>query len=276
MPDNVKLSSKLHGSRILVVGGSAGVGYAVAEASIEQGAAAIIISSSNPGRVENSVTRLRNSYPSKADGVSGVACNLAQADDLETNIVALLDAATINGAQKPDHIAYTAGDTPIPKALGDVDLKYIKVSFLVRSFAAMLFAKHASKYLVPGPGSSLTLTSGTASVRPNPNWPALTAVTSSVTGLARALALDLRPTRVNAVTLGVVNTETFQSYWTDKTSEEKEKLVSLTTAKTATGAVGQPEDVAEAYIYCMRDHNITRTSVYTIAVSSLYKQYIGI
>ncbi|RSL97736.1 hypothetical protein CDV31_012916 [Fusarium ambrosium] len=263
MADNTKFTSKLHGSRILVVGGSAGVGYAVAEASIEQGAAAIIISSSNSGRVESSVTRLRKSYPSKAERISGVACNLAQEDELETNIVALLNAATNNGAQKLDHIAYTAGDTPIPKALGDLDLDYIKGSFLVRSFAAMLLAKHASKYLAPGPGSSFTLTSGTASVRPNPNWPALTAVTSSVTGLATALALDLRPTRVNAVVLGVVNTETFQSYWTDKTLEEKEKLVALTTAKTATGAIGKPEDVAEAYIYCMRDWNVTGTAIYT-------------
>ncbi|KAH7134281.1 hypothetical protein EDB81DRAFT_844857 [Dactylonectria macrodidyma] len=263
MADHVKFSSKLHESRILVVGGSAGVGYAVAEASIEQGAATVIISSSNSTRVEDSVARLRRSYPSKASRISGFACNLAQEDKLEINIVALLDAATGNGAQKLDHIAYTAGDTPIPKALEELDLKYIKDSFLVRSFAAMLLAKHASKYLAPGPGSSVILTSGTASVRPNPNWPALTAVTSSVRGLVGALALDLKPTRVNAVTLGVVNTETFQSYWADKTSEEKEKLVALTTAKTATGTIGKPEDVAEAYIYCMRDHNVTGTSIDT-------------
>ncbi|RSL86412.1 hypothetical protein CEP52_015812 [Fusarium oligoseptatum] len=145
MADNTKFTSKLHGSRILVVGGSAGVGYAVAEASVEQGAAAIIISSSNSGRVESSVARLQRSYPSKAERISGVACNLAQEDKLETNIVALLDAATNNGAQKLDHIAYTAGDAPIPKALGDVDLDYIKGSFLVRSFAAMLFGQACLK-----------------------------------------------------------------------------------------------------------------------------------
>ncbi|KAI9146882.1 Short-chain dehydrogenase/reductase phqE [Paramyrothecium foliicola] len=260
---NAKFSSKLHGSRILVVGGSAGVGYAVAEASLEQDAAMVIISGSNPTRVANSIARLKASYPSKAFWISGFASDLAQEDELEANIVALLNAATNNEARKLDHIAYTAGDPPIPKALGDIDLNYIKASFLVRSFAAMLLAKHASEYLVPGPSSSLTLTSGTALIRPAPNWPALSAVTSSVKGLVAALALDLRPTRINAVTLGVVNTETFQSFWADKTSEEKEKPTALTEAKTLTGAVGKPEDVAEAYIHCMRDHNITGASIDT-------------
>lgn len=118
MTDQVKFSSKLDGSRILVVGGSAGVGYAVTEACIEQGATAVIISSSNPTRVKASVARLQRSYPSKASHISGFACDLAQEDELERNIVALLDAATDGGAQKLDHIAYTAGTRQFRKPWG--------------------------------------------------------------------------------------------------------------------------------------------------------------
>lgn len=79
----------------------------------------------------------------------------------------------------------------------------------------------------------------------------------------RALALDLKPVRVNVITLGVVNTETFQAYWSDKTQDEKETLIGLATAKTATGAIAKPEDVAEAYVYCMRDYNVTGASIET-------------
>ncbi|KAH8587774.1 hypothetical protein B0O99DRAFT_677838 [Bisporella sp. PMI_857] len=263
MADQVKYGSKLEGSRVLVIGGSAGVGYAVAEASIEQGAGAVIISSSDAARVQASIARLRSSYPLKASRISGFACNLSQEDVLEENIVALFNAATSNGAYKLDHIAYTAGDAPVPKALENIDLAYIRNSFLVRSFAAILLAKHAVKHIAPGPASSITFTSGTAELRPVPNWPILTMVTGSLRSLVRALALDLKPVRVNVVTLGVVNTETFQSFWLTKAPEEKERLVALTTAQTATGAIGKPEDVAEAYIYCMRDHNVTGTSIDT-------------
>lgn len=159
MADEVKSINKLEGSRILIVGGSTGVGYGVAEASIELGAAAVIISSSNNSRVQDAVAQLRSSYPSKASRVSGFACNLAQEDVLEHNLAALLDAATSNGQHKLDPIAFTAGDTLSPTALKDVDLEYLKNIFLIRSFAAILLTKLAAKHMAHSPSSSITFTS---------------------------------------------------------------------------------------------------------------------
>ncbi|KAL6405265.1 Glucose/ribitol dehydrogenase [Ilyonectria robusta] len=52
MSTKSKYASKLVGARVLIIGGTAGVGLAVAEASVELGAATVIISSSNPNRID--------------------------------------------------------------------------------------------------------------------------------------------------------------------------------------------------------------------------------
>ncbi|CRK16470.1 hypothetical protein BN1723_010999, partial [Verticillium longisporum] len=261
MADQNKFSSKLRGACILIIGGSAGVGYAVAEASIEQDAAAIIISSSNAKKAEKSVASLQSSYASKASRISGIVCDLANEEALERNIANLLNAAINGDTDRIHHGAYTAGDSPVPRALADVDLTYIKSMFLIRAFALLLFTKHARKHLAPGAGSSFTLTSGTASVRPIAGFPVLAAVTASVQGLAAALAVDFAPARVNVVSLGAVNTETLWSYLADRNPEERAKLESIMNASTLTRSIGEPADVAEAYIYCMRDNNVTGASI---------------
>lgn len=76
---------------------------------------------------------------------------------------------------------------------------------------------------------------------------------SAVLGLAGGLALDLRPIRVNTVSVGVVDTET----WSGLPQEKKEAMFEGTKAKVATGKIAEPGDVAEDYLYCMRDTNVT-------------------
>jgi NAD(P)-dependent dehydrogenase (short-subunit alcohol dehydrogenase family) len=63
MSDQVKYTQKLKGDRILVIGGSSGLGFAAAEACVENGCT-VIISSSNPDRVAKTVEKLKSSYPS--------------------------------------------------------------------------------------------------------------------------------------------------------------------------------------------------------------------
>jgi len=99
MSDQQKYTSKLTGSRILIFGGSSGIGYGVAEATLENGAI-VFISSSSQKRVDDAVSRLQKSYPSKRDHVKGIVANLGS-EDMEQNIVAALKKATEGG--KLDH-----------------------------------------------------------------------------------------------------------------------------------------------------------------------------
>ena len=75
--------------------------------------------------------------------------------------------------------------------------------------------------------------------------------------MARGLALDLKPVRVNVVSPGAVDTE----LWKGMTEEAKGEMFKAIGEKVPTGRVGRVEDVAEAFLYCMRDGNVTGSMV---------------
>lgn len=110
--DQLKYTNKLTGKNVLVIGGTSGIGYAVAEAALEYGAAKVVVSSSNPKRVEEALANLKKSYPAASSKTQlvGKAVDLGNGDVLEASIKELLEFATDNGSNKLDHVAYTSGD----------------------------------------------------------------------------------------------------------------------------------------------------------------------
>jgi NAD(P)-dependent dehydrogenase (short-subunit alcohol dehydrogenase family) len=110
MPDLIKYLSKLHQSRVLVIGGSSGIGYCVAEACVEHGAI-VTVSSSNKERVGKAVERLKESYPSATERIFGVPVDLLSPDSLEDELKTLLESTKekLEG-QKLDHVVFTAGN----------------------------------------------------------------------------------------------------------------------------------------------------------------------
>jgi NAD(P)-dependent dehydrogenase (short-subunit alcohol dehydrogenase family) len=67
--------------------------------------------------------------------------------------------------------------------------------------------------------------------------------------MTRNLALDLKPIRVNLVSPGAIDTE----LWKDFSPERKEAFMKEISDKTPTGRVGKPEEVAETYLWLMKD-----------------------
>ncbi|GLA03602.1 hypothetical protein AnigIFM60653_003238 [Aspergillus niger] len=130
----------------------------------------------------------------------------------------------------------------------------------VRFFAAVLVAKIGSRYLSPGPDSSITLTTGTNWEHPMPNWTAVAGYLGGTCSVARNLAVDLKPIRVNAVSPGLVKTPLWNNLMSE---EEQEKICQFSAAKNPTGRIAHPEEVAEAYLYLMKDTNITGRIVST-------------
>jgi NAD(P)-dependent dehydrogenase (short-subunit alcohol dehydrogenase family) len=124
MSDQQKYTSKLNGSRILIFGGSSGIGYGVAEATLENGAT-IFISSSSQKRVEDAVSRLQKAYPSKKNNVKGIVANLGS-EDMEQNIITALKQATSEG--KLDHVIHTAGDSLAQIPLKELTLDKIRTA----------------------------------------------------------------------------------------------------------------------------------------------------
>lgn len=99
MTDSTKYSSRLQGRKVLVFGGSSGLGYGAAEACVEAGMIVAIASSSDE-RVKKAVNRIQKEYPSAKDRIAGYTCNVSDPAVLEESIVGLF-----HKVGKMDHIS---------------------------------------------------------------------------------------------------------------------------------------------------------------------------
>jgi NAD(P)-dependent dehydrogenase (short-subunit alcohol dehydrogenase family) len=209
----------------------------------------VTVSSSRESSITSALERLRKDYPDSK--INGYTCDLST-PSIEANIENLFSQAG-----KVDHIVITAGDGLATMPLQEITLEKIQRAGQVRFIGPLLIAKVGSRYLTPGLESSIILTTGSIAESPRPDWSVIASYASGLHGMTRNLALDLKPVRVNLVSPGPVDTE----MWKDVPAAEKENLFKAMAAKTLTGRVGRPEDVAESYIYLMKDSNITGSVV---------------
>ncbi|KAF7930339.1 uncharacterized protein EAE98_004740 [Botrytis deweyae] len=240
---------KLVSKRVLVVGGSSGIGYCVAEASLESGAS-VTISSSSPDRVAKAVEKLKKSYP---DGeINGFPCDLSK-PSLEADVEKLFEQTG-----KVDHIVFTAGDALSLIPFEKVTLEDMQKAGQVRFFGQLMVAKVGSRYLSEGPQASITFTTGSTADKPVKGWTVVTSFAAGLHGMARGLAVDLAPVRVNVVSPGPVKTELWNGMMGQ---EEREKMFKEMGGNLLTKHVALPEEVAESYLWLMKDSNVTGTVV---------------
>lgn len=249
-----KYMSKLANQRVLVFGGTSGLGYCVAEAALEHGAH-IVISSSNQAKLDKTVARLKEAYPTQSEKQSIIthACDLSDAANLDANLENLFKAATSNGTVKLNHVVTTAGDALKIPPLDQITPDVVNRGMQIRFLAPAVMAKYIAKYVEQSPTSSFTLTGGAVGRKPMPGWTMAAATTTAVEGLGRGLALDLKPIRVNVVSPGTVNTELFDAF----PKEQLDAMMEHFKSKTTTGTVARPEDLAESYLYLMKDQFVT-------------------
>lgn len=219
----------LEGERIVVLGGSSGIGLAVAQAAAEQGAS-VVIASSRQARVDEALGAL-------PAGSEGHALDLAD----EAAVAALFARL---GAF--DHLAFTAGESLQLGALVQTDLETARGFFGLRYWGALIAAKHGAPHIRPG--GSITFTSGLAAARPRAGWALGASICGAMEGLTRALAVELAPVRVNIVSPGVVKSP----LWANMAEADREALYRQVGESLPVDHVGETEEVAEAYLYAMR------------------------
>jgi NAD(P)-dependent dehydrogenase (short-subunit alcohol dehydrogenase family) len=255
-PKPGKYASKLFDNNVLVLGGTSGIGFAVAEAAWEFGAK-VTISGTNQPKIDTKMSEMKSNNPAgDISKLRGFPCDLGSQNKMEENLKALLDFTTNNGQNKLDHIVFCSGDIPPFKPLVEIDVApYTQAGSLLRFVAPITIAKLCAihGYLNLSPTSSLTLTSGIKTTKPGKGWSVFAGIGGTVEGMARGLAVDLAPIRVNCVAPGAVHTERFEKFAKDRL----EGTLKSYKEKSLTGTVGRPEDTAEAYLYCMRDRFVT-------------------
>ncbi|MFC3894183.1 SDR family oxidoreductase [Lentzea rhizosphaerae] len=206
------MKSTLDGQRVAILGGSSGIGLATAHAARDAGAQVTIVSR-KPGPQH------------------GIATHPA---DL-TDPAAVADAFTAIG--QIDHLVYTAGEPLELMTLTDFDRDRARSFFGLRYFSVLDAVKAADVT------TSITLTTGIAKDRPGPGWAVAASICGAVEALTKALAVELAPVRVNAVSPGVVRSP----LWGPDASQ----LYADVAATLPLQRVGEVEEIAHAYLYLM-------------------------
>ena len=215
------MTESLRDRSVLVVGASSGIGEAVARAFAEAGAAVVVASRGGP----------------KLHGVAEAIGARAQAFDM-------LDEAAVAAffaAEAPfDHVAISAAATKTG-SVTSLALADAKDAMNSKFFGAYTVAKHARI----SEGGSLTFVSGFLSNRPSAGAVLQGAINAALEALARGLALERAPVRVNAVSPGLIDTP----LWEGLPAAKRDAMFAATVKKLPARRVGRPEDIAQAILF---------------------------
>jgi NAD(P)-dependent dehydrogenase (short-subunit alcohol dehydrogenase family) len=234
----MRRGSGLQDKRVIILGGSSGIGLAVAEQASSEGAKVVVVSS-NPERVQKAVQ-------SVGGEVDGQTVDLSEEEAV---------AALFTKLGPFDHLIFTAGDSLRLHELAATDLKQARRAFELRYWSALAAVKYGSPHIRKG--GSIVLTTGVAGRRPHKGWAVAASVCGTIEALTRALAIELAPIRVNAVSPGVVRT----NLWQNMSAAERAHLYESVGNSLPIGRVGEVDDVAQAYLFLMQEEFSTGQTV---------------
>ena len=248
-----KYINKLEGQRVLVFGGTSGIGFGVVEAALEHGAT-VFISGSNMPKLERTRERLITEYPDlPKDRIKLRACDLSDVSNQEANIKGLFEDITDSGTNKLNHTAHTAGDSPAATPITEFTTDLWLKSCTVRVLTSMFIAKSAHQFMEVSADSSITLTSGLNTHKPQPSWSIIASSGGAIESFTKGAAVDLSPIRVNCVSPGAIKTELFAG--------APPEALKMFADKTLVGRLGRPSDTAEGFSMCTLLHTNSKLTL---------------
>jgi len=227
---------------VVVVGGSSGIGFSVAQSSLEHGAR-LIISSSSQSKVDDALARLLKVNPAFEGKLSGLTIDAREPKSIE---------AFWDKVGKFDHLVWTAGD-PLLMNFMTEDLETQRALFDVRFWGPVISAKYTFQKGLINPGGSVTMSVGTVVRKPAKGWAMTAAVAGAVESITRGLAVELAPIRVNTISPGGVDTE----LWDGLPPAEKAARMEWFAEHSLVQHAAQPDEVAEAYLFAMKCTNLS-------------------
>ncbi|WP_027550140.1 SDR family oxidoreductase [Bradyrhizobium sp. Cp5.3] len=224
----------LAGKKVVVVGGSSGIGLATAELAKTQGGE-VVIASRSAAKLDRVAERLK---------VTAIPADVTSDESV---------AELFRRTGPVDHVVLTAAQLRTGP-FKTVAMDDVRATMEGKFWGAWRVAREA----VIRPGGSLTLVTGFLSVRPRPNSAIISAANGALESLARALALELAPVRVNAVSPGVIDTPIRAAM----PQEARREMLAKTAAALPVGRVGMAEDIAQQIAGFMTNGFATGSIVY--------------
>lgn len=224
----------LAGKKVVVVGGSSGIGLSTAELAVSEGAE-VIIASRNADRLNSVAANL---------GAKAITADVTSDESVEN---------LFRTCGPVDHVVVTAAQLK-SGPFKTVPMEDVRATMEGKFWGAWRVARSAEIR----PGGSLTLVSGFLSIRPRPNSAIVGAANGAIESLARSLALELAPVRVNAVSPGIIDTPIRAAM----PEAARRDMLAKTAASLPVGRVGVGEDIARQILAFMTIGFATGSIVY--------------
>jgi len=224
----------LKGKKVVVVGGSSGIGLATAELAKQQGAE-VIIASRNVDRLKAAAAK---------SGATAIPADVTSDESV---------ASLFRACGPVDHVVVTAAQLR-SGPVKTVAMDDVRGTMEGKFWGAWRVARSADIRA----GGSLTLVSGYLSIRPRPNSAIVGAANGALESLARSLALELAPVRVNCVSPGIIDTPIRAAM----PEAARLDMLAKTAASLPVGRVGVGEDIARQILAFMTIGFATGSIVY--------------
>lgn len=222
------MTSPLNGKTVVVIGGSSGIGAAVAEQARSRGAQVVL---------------------------AGRRLSSALHNGLRSEPVDVTDNASLQrlfeSVGRFDHLVYTAGPAVQAKNLQDTDLQLAQDNFNVKLWGALRAIQLALPFL--DEHGSIVLTSGQLGRKLVPGQFIKIGINAATEALGKQLAKELAPRRVNVVSPGVIDTPAYAGL----SEDQREAMYAKVGQALPVGRVGQAYEVAAGYVLAMENTFMT-------------------
>ena len=219
----------LGGKRVVVVGGTSGMGLATARLAAELGAN-VVAAGRRPVEARES-----------AGGVTQARVDTTD----EASVQALFDEVG-----ELDHV-FVSSSPGSPGALLEQDLAAARTFVDGKLLGSWMCARYAAPRMPAG--GSITFVTGCAVLRPPRHAAMAVAAFAAVEALSRALALELGPLRVNTIRPGYTDSE----MWSGLPPTARDRLRRAVADTLPVGRMGTPEDIAHAAVFLMTNRQTT-------------------
>jgi NAD(P)-dependent dehydrogenase (short-subunit alcohol dehydrogenase family) len=228
MPSQVADLETFGDRTVVITGGASGIGLATARMVVDRGGRVILMGRSRE--------RLKAAREKLGPSASTIQLDVADEDAVRK---------AFTDIDRVDHLVTAAAGT-LRGRLVDLDTRQARQLFEVKYWGQ----HHSVKYAAPrlAAHGSVVLFSGWISRKPTVEMSTLAAVDGAIEALARTLALELAPVRVNAITPGQIDTP----LWRSRLSEPEARAHFDRVAHAhPVGRAGTADDVAQAIIFLM-------------------------
>ena len=149
------------------------------------------------------------------------------------------------------HVVVTAGSAAPGGKVADVAFDAAKTAFDTKFWGSVAVAKAAARHIKHG--GTVTLTSGFLARRTVPGTYVKTAMNAAIEALAKILAKELAPIRVNVVSPGLTDTEAYAGMAEDARAD----MIAKAAKTLPAGKVGSADDLAAGYLFAIDNPFVT-------------------